>query len=172
MWVGYERVVGVKITSALNLALLFAPNRQKGCWYWKYGVIMYVPGCGGGAVATGGVVRGRGPACCPTCHIPCVCGYMGIVGWVRGGPPACRHAACCVLGDICRTMLGCTKGARNWRGGGGTRPDADGRMVLCIPPLEPPIVFCLVALRLWASPGLAQVMLLCMSSMSPPWVWQ
>jgi hypothetical protein len=131
---------------------------------------MYVPGCGGGA-AMGGAGSGGGGACWLTCHMPCVCGYaVGTAARVRGDPPACCHAMCYV-GVICCIMGGPT-GERIWRVGGGSRPNIDGRIVLWRPPVEPPIMFCLVACRLWAVPGLRQLMLVCPSSTSPPCVWQ
>jgi hypothetical protein len=50
-------------------------------------------------------------------------------------------------------------GARGGCMAGGTRPEAEGRIVLCRPAMLPPIVFNLVAFRMCDGPGLWHDML-------------
>jgi hypothetical protein len=77
-----------------------------------------------------------------------------------GGHMGCCHAA--------------GKGGRciDARATGGARPEAEGRMVLCIPTIDPPMVLVRVAWGLCIGPGLAYVALVWLSSRSPLCVWQ
>jgi hypothetical protein len=52
--------------------------------------------------------------------------------------------------------------------GGGVRPHAKGRMVLCIPATDPPIMLARVAFGLCVGLRFPHVMLVWVSSMSPP----
>jgi hypothetical protein len=54
------------------------------------------------------------------------------------------------------------------RATGGARPEAEGRMVLCVPAVDPPMVLAQVAWGLCIGPGLVHVVLVWLSSTSPP----
>ena len=57
-------------------------------------------------------------------------------------------------------------------GGGGLRPHAEGRMDLCIPATDPPMMLALVAFGLCVGTRFPHVRLVWESSTSPPWVLQ
>ena len=57
-------------------------------------------------------------------------------------------------------------------GGGGVRLHAKGRMDLCIPATDPPMMLALVAFGLCVGPRFPHLMLVWESSTSPPWVLQ
>jgi hypothetical protein len=63
-------------------------------------------------------------------------------------------------------------GAHGGHGAGGTRPEAEGRIILCRPTMLPPIVFDLVASGLCNGSELRHDMLVWMMSTSLPCVWQ
>ncbi len=82
----------------------------------------------------------------------------------------------CTLGGVVFTwwallwellLLGATGG-----GGGGLRPRANGRMVLCIPAVKPPMMLARLAFGLWVRLRLPHVALVWVSSTLPLWVWQ
>ncbi len=57
-------------------------------------------------------------------------------------------------------------------GGGGLQPRANGRMVLRIPAVKPPMMLARLALGLWVGLRLPNIALVWASSTLPPWVWQ
>ncbi len=58
------------------------------------------------------------------------------------------------------------------RATGGARPEAEGRMDLCIPAVDPPMVLAWVAWGLCIGPGLAHMALVWLLSTLHPCVWQ
>ena len=53
-------------------------------------------------------------------------------------------------------------------GGGGVQPHAEGRMVLCISAIDPPMMFAQVAFMLCVGPQFPHNALVWVSSTSPP----
>jgi hypothetical protein len=81
--------------------------------------------------------------------------------------------SCLGLGNM--TLVGiavgtAAAGGNNW--GGEVQPRTDGRMVLCIPATNPPMMLARVALGLCARCQYPHVALVCQSSTSPPCVEQ
>jgi hypothetical protein len=58
--------------------------------------------------------------------------------------------------------------AAGGNGGGGVRPHAEGRMVLCIPAINPPMLLARVAFGLCVRPRFLHDALVWVSSTSPP----